>query len=66
MTGFVEALLGAQMSGGGIGSGTKVASVGRSTAAKAPAASGPGSKSGKGIALVFGEFALAFVWRVTS
>lgn len=59
MTGFVEALLGAQMSGGGIGSGTKATPVGRSTAAKTPVASGPGSKSGKGIALVFGEFAAA-------
>lgn len=56
MTGFVEALLGAQMSGGGIGSGAaKAVAVGRSAPVKATLASGTGTKSGKGIALVFGE-----------
>jgi translation initiation factor 3 subunit H len=56
MTGFVEALLGAQMSGGGIGSGAaKAVPVGRSAPVKAVLPSGSGTKSGKGIALVFGE-----------
>lgn len=57
MSGFVEALLAAQMSGGGIGSGAaKAVPVGRATAGKTPiAASGTGTKSGKGIALVFGK-----------
>ncbi|ORY65620.1 hypothetical protein BCR35DRAFT_322361 [Leucosporidium creatinivorum] len=51
--GFVDALLGAQMSGGGIGSGqAKATPVGRS-AAKTPLQSGSGSKTGKGIALVY-------------
>ncbi|KAK4699764.1 translation initiation factor 3 subunit H, partial [Phenoliferia sp. Uapishka_3] len=54
MPGFIDALVGAQLSGGGIGSGqSKVAPVGRTNAAKAPMPSGTGTKSGKGIALVF-------------
>lgn len=60
MSGFVDALLGAQMSGGGIGSGqAKATPVGRSAAAKTPLLSGSGSKTGKGIALVYGELTLA-------
>lgn len=55
MAGFVEALLGAQMSGGGIGSGLKATPVGRAAAVKMPLVSGQGSKGGKGIALVYGE-----------
>lgn len=55
MSGFVEALLAAQMSGGGIGSGPshKAAPVGRSAAAKTPLPAGSGAKNGKGIALVY-------------
>lgn len=61
MGGFVEALLGAQVSGGGIGSGlAKATPVGRAaTSATAGknnlAASAQQNKSGKGIALVYGE-----------
>ena len=55
MSGFVEALLGAQLNGGGIGNATtKAVPVGRSNV-KTPLAMGSGTKSGKGIALVFGE-----------
>lgn len=58
MPGFIDALVGAQLSGGGIGSGqAKAVPVGRTSATKAPLLAGGGSKSGKGIALVFGEFA---------
>lgn len=63
MSGFVEALLGAQMSGGGIGSGAaKAVPVGRNAPVKAPLASGTGTKSGKGIALVFGKFNSKCYW----
>ena len=56
MSGFVEALLGAQLNGGGIGNATtKAVPVGRA-AVKTPLATGNGTKSGKGIALVFGEY----------
>lgn len=56
MGGFVEALIGAQTSGGGLGSGvSKATPMGRS-AAKAPALSGQASKNGKGIALVYGAW----------
>lgn len=55
MTGFVEALLGAQLGGGGIGAGNaKAVPVGRATGVKAALPAGSGGKSGKGIALVFG------------
>jgi translation initiation factor 3 subunit H len=58
MSGFVDALLGAQLNGGGIGGGAKAVPVERSAAAKGimVTSSAPGSnKSGKGIALVFGR-----------
>ena len=55
MPGFIDALVGAQLSGGGIGSAqAKAVPVGRTAASKAPMLSGTGTKSGKGIALVFG------------
>jgi len=56
MGGFVEALLAAQMSGGGIGSGAsaKATPVGRSAQAKASALpAGSGAKNGKGVAIVY-------------
>lgn len=63
MSGFVDALLGAQANGGGIGGSTKAVPVGRA-GAKAPStvstSSGTGNKSGKGIALVFGTFIFCF------
>lgn len=56
--GFVEALVGAQLSGGGVGSGAKAQPVARpGMGAAKPAthlASGDANKSGKGIALVYG------------
>lgn len=59
MGGFVEALIGAQMSGGGLGSGvSKATPMGRAgaTATKsAIPAAGQGNKYGKGIALVYGK-----------
>lgn len=60
LPGFIEALLAAQMSGGGLGSGvqqSKAIPVGRTSAApsKSNLASGTESKSGKGIALVYGS-----------
>ncbi|POY75295.1 putative Proline racemase [Rhodotorula taiwanensis] len=55
--GFVEALVGAQLSGGGVGSGAKAQPVARpGMGAAKPAthlASGDANKSGKGIALVY-------------
>lgn len=59
MGGFVEALVGAQLSGGGLGSNTgKAAPVGRaaSAASSKTAASSQANKYGKGIALVYGQF----------
>lgn len=56
MGGFVEALLAAQMSGGGIGSGAsaKATPVGRSAQAKAASLpAGQGAKNGKGVAIVY-------------
>lgn len=54
-SGFLEALLASQMSGGGIGSGPshKAAPVGRAAAAKTPLPAGSGAANGKGIALVY-------------
>lgn len=55
--GFVEALVGAQLSGGGVGSGAKTQPVARPGMGPRPAAqlaSGDANKSGKGIALVYG------------
>ncbi|KWU43759.1 hypothetical protein RHOSPDRAFT_29552 [Rhodotorula sp. JG-1b] len=54
--GFVEALVGAQLSGGGVGSGAKTQPVARPGMGPRPAAqlaSGDANKSGKGIALVY-------------
>ncbi|GAA5867005.1 hypothetical protein JCM3774_003753 [Rhodotorula dairenensis] len=54
--GFVEALVGAQLSGGGVGSGAKTQPVARPGMGPRPAAqlaSGDANKSGSGIALVY-------------
>lgn len=59
MGGFIEALINAQMSGGGIGSGAtaKPIPLGRTSVAVKPAAlAGNANKSAKGIALVYGQF----------
>ncbi|SCV74902.1 BQ2448_7931 [Microbotryum intermedium] len=54
IAGFVEALIGAQMSGGGVGSGLgKATPVGRAAATKTNLVPGQGAKNGKGIALVY-------------
>lgn len=55
--GFVEALVGAQLTGGGVGSGAKTQPVARPGMGPRPAAqlaSGDANKSGSGIALVYG------------
>ncbi|KAK4047403.1 hypothetical protein OIV83_005450 [Microbotryomycetes sp. JL201] len=51
--GFVDALIGAQLTGGGIGSLSKAAPVGRTSSSKPALPSGTGVKHGKGIALVY-------------
>ncbi|GJN90016.1 hypothetical protein Rhopal_003011-T1 [Rhodotorula paludigena] len=54
--GFIEALVGAQLSGGGVGSGQKaqpVARPGLGPRTQTQLASGEANKSGKGIALVY-------------
>lgn len=56
--GFLEALVGAQLSGGGVGSGAKTQPVARPGMGPRPAAqlaSGDANKSGAGIALVYGQ-----------
>ena len=55
--GFLDALVGAQISGGGLGSGQKTQPTPRAGLGQRPAAqlaSGEQNKSGKGIALVYG------------
>jgi translation initiation factor 3 subunit H len=64
--GFLEALVGAQLSGGGIGSGHKATSVSRpGLGAKQTTqlASGAANKSGSGIALVYGALIALFPTR---
>lgn len=61
--GFVEALVGAQLSGAGVGSGSKaqpVARAGLGARPQAQLASGEANKAAKGIALVYGA-SLAFL-----
>ncbi|KAM0786428.1 hypothetical protein ACM66B_001892 [Microbotryomycetes sp. NB124-2] len=53
IAGFVDALIGAQLTGGGVGSLTKAAPVGRTSSAKPALPAGTGDKFGKGIALVY-------------
>lgn len=61
--GFVEALVGAQLSGAGVGSGSKAQPVARAGLGARPQtqlASGEANKAAKGIALVYGA-SLAFL-----